>query len=265
MERRRPRTLRAPAVAAIALLFAGWGETRAADAPAASPAGDAAALVAKAVQALPRKPFKADLVLTPAAGGPRRLELSHKVVLDNRASLLEVKSPPDLAGIRFLFLESSVTGPEQYIKIPSGRTAVKVEGQIRKQPFLESDFYVSDLVEPKLDRYTYAFAGEEELLGRKTKLVEATPMRPVDEIYGKSILAIDPEDLLILKRQLFDKDGKLLKVWTIEEVDKVDGIWTFRKQTMENVQRKSKSRLETPKIQYDVDLPDKAFDPGELR
>jgi hypothetical protein len=236
----------------------------AAQAPAAGGTADAEGLVKQAVQALPRVPFKAQLKLTPVSGDPRNLELSHKEVNGNRSSYLEVKDPSELAGIRFLFLENAVTGPEQYIKIPSGRTPVKVEGQIRKQPFLESTFYVSDLVEPKLNDYTYAFVGEEEVLGRKTKLVEATPKHPQSEIYGKTVLAIDPTDLLILKRRFSDKDGKPLKVWTIDKIEKVDGVWTIRQQTMENVQQKSTSKLETPTIQYNVDLPDSLFDPKSL-
>src|SRR5262249_20394160 len=157
------------------------------------------------------------------------------------ASYLEVKEPSDVAGIRFLFLENSTTGPEQYIRIPAGRTPVKVEGEIRKRPFLDSSFYVADLVEPKLDAYNYTFVGEEELLGRKTKLIEVTPKNPSEEIYGKTIVAVDPVDKLILKRQFFDHKGTLIKVWTIDKVEKVDGIWTIRDQRMQNVEKKTQS------------------------
>jgi Outer membrane lipoprotein-sorting protein len=235
-----------------------------AHAQAATPVADPGALVKNAVDALPKVPFKAQLRLTPNEGPTRNLELSHKLVGGNRSSFLEVKEPSELAGIRFLFLENAETGPEQYIKIPAGRTPVKVQGQIRKQPFLESTFFVSDLVEPKLDDFTYAFVGEEEVLGRKTKLIEATPKNPDDEIYGKTILAIDPADRLILKRQFFDHNGKLLKVWTIEKIEKVDGIWTFREQRMENVQEKTKSRLDTPEVSYNVQLFDSQFEPKSL-
>jgi hypothetical protein len=245
---------------AITVALAG---AAAAEAPAPAPAAaDAEALVSQAIQALPRVPFKAQLRLTPVSGDVRTLELWHKEVGDHRASFLEVKSPTELAGIKFLFLENAAIGPEQYIKIPSGRP-VKVEGQIRKQPFLESTFYVSDMVAPKISDYTYAFAGEEEVLGRKATLVEATPKQPVKEIYGKTVLAIDPTDRLILKRRFFDKEGKPLKVWTVEDVVRQNGIWTIRKQTMENVQQQSTSGLEST-VEYDVELPDAAFEPQSL-
>jgi hypothetical protein len=237
-----------------------------ASAGAAHAAGDdAGALVKKAVDALPKKAFTATLKLTPSSQPTRDLRLDHKVVGGARASYLEVTAPEALSGIRFLFLEHPNGEPEQYIKVAAARNAVQVKDQVRKQPFLESDFYVSDLVEPNLDAYTYRYVGEEELLGRKTRLVEAVPKNSANEIYGKTVIAIDPTDLLILKRSFYDLKGDLLKVWTIDQVEKVDGVWTIRKQTMTTVPLKTTSRLETPDIKYDVELKDSIFTPDHLR
>jgi outer membrane lipoprotein-sorting protein len=236
-------------------------------APAAAyAAGDGAgALVRKAVEALPKNTFEAKLKLTPSNQPPRDLTLEHKVVGGARASYLEVTAPDALSGIRFLFLEHPTGQPEQYIKVAAARNAVQVKDQVRKQPFLESDFYVSDLVEPQVDAYEYKFVGEEEVLGRKTKLVESVPKNSAGEIYGKTVVAIDPQDMLILKRSFYDLKGNLLKVWTIDQVEKVDGVWTFRKQTMTTVPAKTSSTLETPDVKYDVELKDSVFTPEHLR
>lgn len=233
---------------------------------AARAAGDdAGALVRKAVDALPKKPFTATLKLSPSNQPPRELTLDHKVVGGARASYLEVTAPEALSGIRFLFLEHPNGQPEQYIKVAAARNAVQVKDQVRKQPFLESDFYVSDLVEPQVDAYEYKLVGEEEILGRKTKLVESVPKDSANEIYGKTVIAIDPQDMLILKRSFYDLKGNLLKVWTIDQVEKVDGVWTFRKQTMTTVPAKTSSTLETPEVKYDVELKDSVFTPEHLR
>ncbi|MBM4244247.1 MAG: outer membrane lipoprotein-sorting protein [Deltaproteobacteria bacterium] len=236
-----------------------------APAPALGAADDAGALVRKATDALPKNTFTAQLKLTPQSQPGRDLRLEHKVVGGARASYLEVTAPEALSGIRFLFLEHPTGQPEQYIKVAAARNAVQVKDQVRKQPFLESDFYVSDLVEPQVDAYDYKFVGDEELLGRKTKLVEAVPKNSAGEIYGKTVIAIDPEDALILKRSFYDLKGNLLKVWTIDQVEKVDGVWTFRKQTMTTVPAKTSSTLETPEVKYDVELTDSVFTPEHLR
>ncbi|MFN8643202.1 MAG: outer membrane lipoprotein-sorting protein [Candidatus Binatia bacterium] len=230
-----------------------------------APAEDASArdLVRRVLGALPQQTSQATVDLTVKGDKPRTLAISNKVVHGARGSYLEVTAPSDLAGMRFLFLQP-VDGPnQQFLRVTASRKVILVAEEIRRQPFLGSTFYVSDLVEPKLDDFDYAFVGEATLLGRACKLVEARPKQP-DEIYGKTILALDPKDLLILRRQFFDPDGKLLKVWTIEEAKQVDGVWTLTKQTMENVQQRESSRLDVTAVRYGVELPDEMFTPKFL-
>jgi hypothetical protein len=248
---------------AISLLLAALS----AAAPAfAAGANDPAAedLVRKTVGALPKEPFRAKLVLTPSNAAAREIDLRHKRIGTKRASYLEVTAPEELKGIRFLFIEDETEAPEQYIKIATARSPVRVKDQIRTQPFLESAFYVSDLVEPDLEAYTYEFVGEEGIGGRKVKLVQATPKKPEAEIYAKTVVAIDPTDLLILRRQFFDKDGKVVKTWTVDLVEDVEGVKTIRDQRMENAKDGAKAQLKTAEIDYGVELPDAMFKPEYL-
>lgn len=232
-------------------------------APAFADETGARDLLQRVLDALPRQTSQATVDLTVTGEPSRRLEISNKIVDGARASYLELKAPSDLAGIRFLFLQP-VDGPnQQYMKISATRKVILVAEEIRTQPFLGSTFYVSDFVEPRVDDFDYRFVGEETVLGRPCRLVEARPRTP-DQVYGRTILALDPKDLLILKRQFFDTDDKLLKVWTIEQVDQVDGVWTLTRQAMENVQERRSSRLDVTAVKYGVDLPDEMFTPKYL-
>jgi outer membrane lipoprotein-sorting protein len=228
-------------------------------APARAQSGDARDLVKRGLEALPRVPFVAKLKLTVSQGPVREMVLSHKVVGAARASYLEVTSPVDLQGMRFLFLERSQGASEQFIKVAAARKAVQVADEVRKHPFLGSTFYIADLVEPEVDASTYSYVGEEEILGRRCKLVESTPKKPESAIYAKTIIAVDPKDLLILKRLFLGEGGKTLKAWTVEKVEKVDGFWTILDQRMKNVQDQSESRLEVIEVKYNLDLPDSTF------
>jgi hypothetical protein len=221
-------------------------------------------LVRRTVAALPKQPFRAKLELTPSGAPTREIDLRHKRIGTKRASYLEVTAPEELKGIRFLFIEEEGAPPEQYIKIATAKNPVRVKDQIRTQPFLESAFYVSDLVEPDLDAYRYRFVGDEGIGGRKVKLVEAVAKNPADQVYGKTVVAIDPDRLLILRRQFFDKDGKLVKTWTIDLVEEVEGVQTIRDQRMESVKDGSQARLKTAEIDYGVELADAMFKPEYL-
>lgn len=224
---------------------------------------DAGALVKAVLDALPKIPFASKLTLTTPQGN-RRIDLSSKRVGGARASYLEVVAPESLQGIRFLFMEKDGAAPEQYIKVAAARNAVRVADQVRKQPFLESAFYVSDMVEPDLSAYTFRFVGGDEIGGRACRLVEMTPKQPDTEIYSKTILALDPKDLIVMRRQFFDKKGELQKIWTVRKVEKIDGLWTMMLHEMDNMADKITSRLEVNEIKYNAELSDAMFTPKYL-
>ncbi|GIW41763.1 MAG: hypothetical protein KatS3mg076_2340 [Candidatus Binatia bacterium] len=238
-----------------------WGASVAAQ-------GDATAareLFARTLEALPRIPFVARLRLTTDLGETRELELRHKVVGGARASYLEVVAPTNIAGIRFLFLEYPDRPAEQYMKVTGARSSVRIASHVRRRPFLGSTFYVADMVEPRLDEFDYRFVeGEEKLLGRDCVLVEALPKDGHDALYGKIVFAIAPEERLVLRRNFFDKSGEPLKVWTVEKLEKIDGIWTPLEQRMRNVQEKTESTLVVESVRYNVEIDDTVFTPQYL-
>jgi len=230
-------------------------------------ADDSAArdLVQKVRDALPTVPFMAKGKMTSDRGWTRELELSHKHLNnDIDASYMEVTAPMDLKDTRFLVFDHKVGRDEQWIFVPQAKRSIQVGGQTRKQAFLGSEFYVGDFVQPDVDSFTYRFVGEEDIGGRHCKLVEAVPKTPGDEMYSKAVTAIDPADLVIVRTQFFDDKGQLLKVWTVDKLEKIDGIWTPVLQTMQNVQEKHWSKLEMSDIKYNAQLPDDTFNKSHL-
>ncbi len=249
----------------IASLVAVIGVLATPGAVCAADNGDAAALVAKAIEALPKASFAASVKLSTGEGEPRTMDLKQKYMSGTRGGYLEVTGPADLKGIRHLFLEPREGRPKQYLKLSASRTLVNIAEENRAQPFLRSNFYVADLVEPPVDAYAYSFAGEAKIGERNCKLVASAAKNPKKEVYSKIIAAIDPQDLVVMRREFFDKDGKLLKTLTVDKLEKVDGNWTPMLQTMKNAQDNSVSTLEVTSIRYGVEIEDSVFTPDYLR
>jgi hypothetical protein len=230
-------------------------------------APDAAGLVKRVIESVPKVAFEADALLTAPGGFTRELRLLHKPVGDADGTFMEVTAPLNLKDTRFLFLERASGADEQFIYVPALKRTIQVLDDARKQPFLGSDFYVSDLVAPDLDAYTYAFASvpDAEVAGRKVKLVETAPKNPAGELYSKAVVAIDPVDLLIVRSEFFDPKGALLKVWTLDKIEKIDGYWTPMMQKMTNVQQKTESTLETKNVKYNAEIADSVFTKTHLQ
>jgi len=231
---------------------------------AADEDSDGKALVSKVVAAIPKNAFTAKLTLSSKDFPPRALQLSRKYVDGAHGSYLEVTAPDELEGIRFLFLERVQQPNEQYIKVKASRNPVRVQEGVRTQPFLGSAFYVSDLVLPEVDNYTYKYLGKDVVGGRSVNLIEMTPTDPDKEVYAKTVLALDPKDLLIMRREFFDAQGEKVKVWTIDKVEQIDGIWTLTGQEMQDLKNNTKSRLDVSDVKYNAELPDVMFTPKYL-
>lgn len=225
---------------------------------------DAKALVKQVIEAVPKNSFSATLTVSGKEFPPRVLRMNRKYVDGAHGSYLEVIAPDELKGVRFLFIERVDKPDEQYVKVAFSRSAVEVHAEIRTQPFLSSTFYVSDLVLPNIDDYDYKQLGADAVGGRAVTLVEMTPKEPDDQVYAKTILAVDPKDKLIMRRQFFDKRGDMVKVWTVDKVEQIDGIWTLSGQRMENLKDNTSSRLDVSEITYNADLPDAMFTPKYL-
>lgn len=227
--------------------------------------GDAQDLLKRVREAVPKVPFLAKGTMTSDRGWVRELEVSHKHLGSGvEASYMEVTSPMDLKDTRFLVFDHEKGRDEQFIFVPAARRSIQVGGQTRKQPFLGSEFSVGDLVQPDIDAFTYRFVGEEDVNGRHCKLVEALPKNPPDELYSKTVFAIDPTDLLVIRSQFFDEQGKLLKVYTVDKVEKIDAVWTPLEQRMVNVAEDHWSKLQLSEVKYNAQLPDNVFEKSYL-
>jgi len=232
---------------------------------AETPPDDARGLVQRVSDTQPENAYMSRMTLTTPGGLEREFTLSGKQLTNEiDARYLEVTGPFNLKDTRYLFYDRNQRRDDQFMYLPFMKRIVRLTDKTRQEPFLGSTFYVNDIVEPAIDDYTYRFVGDDVINQRNCRLVESLPKDPERETYGKSILAIDPIDLVVLRVQLFDKDLKPFKVHTIETLEKIDGYWTPRKQIMHNVQDDERSQLDTLEVQYNAPLGDDIFREAHL-
>lgn len=220
-------------------------------------------LFKRIVDNIPKVPFSAKVTLA-NRGSVRELELSHKQLNEKTyGSLLAVTSPQDVAGTRFLIIEHTDGPDEQYIRVPGVSRVVRLVSSNRGQSLLGSEFSVSDLTLPDPDALDLSYGGAESVKGHACKLVDVVAKPEAEWQYKKARYAIDPVDLIIMRADLFDEKG-LLKVWTLDKIEKIDGIWTPMVQVMKNTRDDIQSQLVIREIHYGVDLPDELFTRGRL-
>jgi len=251
----RHRFFSMAALVAAAILPSLGGPTAAAD-------DDPRDLLRRVLDQGAPKPTEAIIRISSGGGQAREIELRRKRGGGTDHIRIDVVSPYNYKGISYLFLETAGQH-DHYSFLPALRRTMRISADALNQPFLATEFYVADMIPPNLDANTYRFAGEEEVAGRKCRLVESVPKSAGNALYGKTILAIDPTDLIVVRTQFFDVDLKPLKVWAAQKVETVDGVLTALDQSMTTADG-DEWRLEITKIQYGADLNDIDFSPSGL-
>lgn len=210
-------------------------------------------LFQRLVASVPKVSLVARMKLV-SAGSARRFELRQRPLSGGvYGFLVEVTDPFDLKDTRFLFLDRPAGPDEQYVYVPNVRRVVRVGPQVREQQFLGSEFLLSDLTLPEPAMFDFAYAGTEAIGERNCRLIDAVPRAGATWPYTKARYAVDPADLLVLRAEFADQKGPV-KLWTLVDVEKVDGVWTPRKQRMRHLRDKVESELEIESVQYRVAL-----------
>ncbi len=217
----------------------------------------AAALVKTMIDAT-KVSFSARMKLSSPGGMVRIIEVRHLQQGDDSATYMEITAPYILKGTRFLSFDRNGGNDEHYTFVPLVRRSVQVPQWTLEQSFLGSAFYMIDIAVPDMSEFRYLLGSTAQSNGRACRKVEAEPLKP-NYPYGKVVYCISEEIALSLTTEFYDRELKLLKVWTPQRIENIEGVWTPLQQTMENVQSKDLSELSIEEIKQHAKLPAETF------
>lgn len=202
--------------------------------------------------------FSARMKLSSPGGMVRIIEVRHLQEGDDSSTYMEITAPYILKGTRFLSFDRNGSKDEHYTFVPLVRRSVQVPQWTLEQSFLGSTFYMIDIAVPDMKEFRYVLGNTAQPNGRSCRKVEAEPLKP-DYPYGRIVYCISEEIALSLTTEFYDRELKLLKVWTPQRIENVEGVWTPLQQTMENVQSQALSELSIEEIKQHAKLPAETF------
>lgn len=118
--------------------------------------------------------------------------------------------------------------------------------------FLGSEFTIEDKQTFKVDEYEYKLLGEGTFDGRPVWKVECIPTaeKLKKTAYSKKVYQLDKERLLRLREDLYNRNGKLVKVYTVKDVEFIDDVWIARVQIMNNLATRRISTVDITDQKY---------------
>lgn len=177
-------------------------------------------------------------------------------------SLVRVTAPRKDKGAGTLMVDDAM-----WSYAPKVNRVIKVPSSMMGQNWMGSDFSNKDVsrADDIVDQYTHTLQATEEHEGHKVFVVEAIPHEDAAVVWGKEILRIR-DDNVLLAEEFYDQDGVLVKAMTTLEVGKMGGRTLPIRQRMAKANTDdewTEIRIET--IEFDVDLADSLFTRSNLQ
>lgn len=168
-------------------------------------------------------------------------------------------SPADVKNTSFMnWSYASGKADDQWIYLPALKKTKRISSESKSDYFMGSDFTYDDLGDRHPSMDNHKILKEETVDGKACFVVESTP-KDKSYMYSKTITWVMKDNYIGLKRDFYDKNGKLLKTLNIEKFEKINGFWTILKTNMNNVQKNHKTTMEFTNVKINVGIADSKF------
>jgi outer membrane lipoprotein-sorting protein len=135
-------------------------------------------------------------------------------------SLTLITAPAREAGQTFLKRDS-----EMWSWNPSISRLIKLPPSMMSQGWMGSDYTNDDILKESsvVNDYTHEILGEENIGDRVCYKIKLTAKEGASIVWGKQIQWIDKKEFLVLKAELYDEDGYLVRTEIGSDIKIMDG------------------------------------------
>ena len=225
--------------------------------------------IAKKVHDLPTgktSSYTVSLTLIDKKGKERNREISSYTMKDGSTdkTVLVFKTPKDVAGISYLSYDypdkadGSTVDSDSWIYLPAMKKVRRVSGSSKDDDFQGTDFTYDDIGTRSLSKDNFAILGEEKVDGSDCWILEAKAKDSKAKV-SRRVTWVDKKTYVVRKGEYYDKQNKLQKTLTCENIKQVKGYWTTQKMTMTNVQSNHKTIYEVKDLKYDEKVNESFF------
>ncbi|HHN48382.1 MAG TPA: outer membrane lipoprotein-sorting protein [Bacteroidales bacterium] len=168
-------------------------------------------------------------------------------------------SPADVRNTSFMnWSYTDGRDDDQWIYLPALKRVRRISSDGKSDYFMGSDFTYDDLGDRHPNEDTHTLLREETIDEKVCYVVESVPKDP-SYMYSKTITWVMKDNFLGLKREFYDRNGKLLKVQNIKKFDKIEGFWTILETEMKNVQKNHRTDMDFKKVEINTGVSDSQF------
>ena len=185
---------------------------------------------------------------------------------DGDKSLIVFNSPRDVRGTATLTFTHKDGPDDQWLYLPAVARVKRISSDNKSGPFMGSEFAYEDLSSQEVEKYTYAYLGEEQYNGANCAMVERDPVDPKSG-YSRQIVWFNLDnDHRTEKVEFYDRKNSLMKTLTYHDYVKYAGKhWRAGKMHMVNHQSSKETELLFEDYAFKIGLSDEDFSQNSLK
>lgn len=183
--------------------------------------------------------------------------------LGKEYALTLITSPAKEAGQSFL-----KRGNEMWSWNPSISRLIKLPPSMMSQGWMGSDYTNDDILKESsvVNDYSHEIAGEEIVGGRLCYKIKMTARENASIIWGKQLRWIDKKEFLVLRAELYDEDGYLVRTETGSAIKVMDGrTVTSRIEMVPKEEPENKTVIEIREIKFNIPIEENYFSQQNMK
>ncbi len=185
---------------------------------------------------------------------------------DGDKSLTIFDSPGDVRGTALLIFSHKAADDDQWLYLPALKRVKRISAHNKSSPFMGSEFAYEDLSSLEVEKYTYAYLGEEQLDDHKCFVVVRFPKDTENSGYSRIISWLDQAEYRTWKEEYYDRKKRLLKTLTVKNYQLYQGtLWKAHWMRMVNHQKGKETDLLWSNFTFKSGLTDRDFDQNSLK
>jgi len=194
----------------------------------------------------------------------RQLDLFSQNNPEQQCTLVRFTGPAEVAGTAFLSRNAPGKAAEQYLYLPALAKTKRITGTQRDQKFAGTDLTYADIQAQTLRDAELKRLDDTTTGGQPTFVIEAIPHDIDVSPYGRIVAYVHKDAYVPLKVEFFDGQKKLLKVLSVQRLEKRDGVWVVMAMQVEDVQAQTKTRVAVDSVDFKALPPARFCSPEAL-
>jgi len=140
--------------------------------------------------------------------------------LENKYALTLIMAPAREKGQTFL-----KRGNEMWSWNPAINRLIKLPPSMMSQGWMGSDYTNDDILRESsvVNDYDHSFEGEEIIGDRLCYKIKLTAKQNTDVLWSRQVWWVDKKDFIVLKTELYDEDGYLVRTENASDLKVMDG------------------------------------------